>query len=171
MPLLWLDPQKLSEFLVCVGFVFSILSNLVSLSAPFVLIKEKNNIERRCLRLFIIFSLYHGLSTMCTLKWPRCRRVQIAGCLSHEYLCHMVRRDKPVVKFDRVKTTFILVLIPLAETIHWCRRGRKWNTKRKGLLSSLSKCLILEPENSSLNWDLNSITSIGGRCLLRKWMY
>ena len=56
----------------------------------------------------------------------------------------------------------------MAETIGRCRRGGNRSARRKAPTTSLRKCYILKPENSSPSRDSNTHCSIYSRRLPRK---
>ena len=125
-----------------------------------------DSIQKRKSRFFLtISSLRLELFPTCTLEWPRSNRARITRNASSSYhvqhvMCHLVRRDSSAVKFDRVEIVFILVLS------YWLnhqamKEGRKPEYPEK--TTSLRKCYILQPEDSSPKRDSNPHSSIGGR--------
>ena len=100
---------------------------------------DHNRIERSDSRFFTISSQSRELSPTRTLKWPGRNRVQITCNTSSAYhvqpaVCHLVRRDSPAVKFDRVEIAFILAFFffffLLDETISRCKRGGNRSSRR-----------------------------------------
>ena len=167
---------------------FALMENII---VGFRLFQDDNNnrIERHNPRFFTISSLRRGLPATRSLRWPGRNRLQItcnaSGAHHVQYVCHMVRRDSSAIKFDRVEIAFIVgffvclfvfvfvfvlfcfalfvCLFVFAETISRRRRRRNRSTRRKPLTTSIRKCHILKPENSSPNPDSNPHSSIGGR--------
>ena len=83
-------------------------------------------IQRRSSRFFTISSLRRELPPTHTFKWPERNRVQITCNTSSTYhvqrvVCHLVRRDSSLIKFDRDEIAFILELFywlkPLTDEI------------------------------------------------------
>ena len=76
---------------------------------------KSNRVKRRKSRFVSISSLRIELSPTCTLKWSGRNRVQITCSISSAYevrgvVCHVVRRDRSGIKFDRVENDSILAL-------------------------------------------------------------
>ena len=97
-----------------------------------------------------------------------CSYVQIMCNMSNAYhvqpaVCHLVRTNSSAIKFDRVVIAFIWALFYWLKPINRWRRGGNWSTWRKPLTTSVRKCHILKPGNSSPKWDLNPHSSIDGR--------
>ena len=130
---------------------------------------NNNRIQRRYSRFVAISSQRCELSPTRMLKWPRRNRVQIACNTSSAYhlqmSCYMPLGTKGQFSYsvwqswNHIYLSFIL----LAESLNRWRRGGNWSTRRKPLVTSFRKCLILQPEDSSPKQDWNPRSSIGGR--------
>ena len=84
-------------------------------------------------------SLYHELSQMCMLTWPRwdCLQVMyntLGECHMQQSKCLIIYRDSSAV--DKGKNTFIFSFISLAETVNRLRTGGNWSTWRNLLIMS-----------------------------------
>ena len=84
-----------------------------------------------------------------------CNHVQHNNAYHVQHVvCHVVRRDSSAIVFDRVEITFILDLF------YWMKLltdegGGNQSIRRKPLTTSLRKCHLLNPDNSSPNRDSN----------------
>ena len=71
-----------------------------------------------------------------------------SGAHHMQHVCHMIRRDSSVIKFDSLNHIYFSFIL-LSETISWWRGGNQ-STRRKPLMTSFRKCHILKPESSTV---------------------